>query len=77
MLIVAKRIFRVQMCFSTFSQRLKNAKTSTNTADKPIDNDLFKTYRNKVEKSSILRQFRQEVFRRTEINSEWQAIKKK
>jgi len=37
---------------------------------------VFKAYRKQVEKSSILRQFREDVFRRAELAEDWGRNKK-
>jgi hypothetical protein len=39
--------------------------------------DVFNAYRNQMEKSSVLREFRQEVFRRSELNVDWEKSKNK
>lgn len=38
-----------------------------------MEKDVFKAYRKQVEKGSILRQFREEVFRKSELRGDWEV----
>ena len=71
MLIVAKRVLGRNFAFAT--ARGKSKKQQTKLEDEyDMEKDVFKAYRKQVEKGSILRQFREEVFRKSELRGDWQ-----
>jgi hypothetical protein len=76
MMIVARSILNRSFYFAT-TKRGKRANQERATSEPPIEKDVFKAYRNQVEQTSVLRQFRQEVFRRSELNNEWETQRKK
>lgn len=72
MLIVAKRVLGRNFAFAT--ARGKSKKQQTKLEDQyDMEKDVFKAYRKQVEKGSILRQFREEVFRRSELQGDWEV----
>jgi len=71
MLIVAKRVLGRNFAFAT--ARGKSKKQQTKLEDEyDMEKDVFKAYRKQVEKGSILRQFREEVFRKSELRGDWE-----
>jgi hypothetical protein len=71
MLIVAKRVLGKNFAFAT--ARGKSKKQQTKLEDEyDMEKDVFKAYRKQVEKGSILRQFREEVFRKSELRGDWE-----
>ena len=71
MLIVAKRVLGRNFAFATV--RGKSKKQQKKLEDEyDMEKDVFKAYRKQVEKGSILRQFREEVFRKSELRGDWE-----
>ncbi len=64
MMIVARGVLNRGLCFSTATRRGRKANEDRSSFEPPLEKDVFKAYRNQVEKTSVLRQFREEVFRR-------------
>lgn len=76
-MIVARGIINRGFYFSFTTKRGRKASQERTNFEAPLETDVFKAYRNQVERTSVLRQFRQEVFRRSELSSEWENQKKK
>lgn len=75
MLAIAKRVLGKGYSFATVRSRGKK-QGAENGDGEAHEKDVFKSYRKQVEKSSILRQFREDVFRRSELSGDWDASKK-
>lgn len=75
MLAIAKRVFGQVYSFATVRARSKK-QSASNEAASANEKDVFKSYRKQLEKGSILRQFREDVFRRSELAEDWDASKK-
>lgn len=75
MLAIAKRVLGQGYSFATVRSRL-NKQSAANGNQEAHEKDVFKSYRKQVEKSSILRQFREDVFRRSELTGDWDPSKK-
>lgn len=71
MLIVAKNIARRGFGFGVSRKVAKKVMGGRAQREGKLEDDVFKAYRGQVEKGSILRQFREEVFRRAELNEDW------
>jgi hypothetical protein len=69
MLSITRNIISKSATFAT--ARVKQRKQSQSKANESESEDVFKAYRKQVEKSSILRQFREDVFRRAELADDW------
>ena len=77
MLVVVKNLLKNAYLFSA-AQKQGRKPIQKNTSEEPIlQKEVFQAYRSQVEKSSILRQFRESVFRRSKLNGEWSTIKSK
>lgn len=70
MLAIAKRITSRGYAFASSRGRARKAEKDDPEVD-PNEKDVFKAYRQQVEKGSILRQFREDVFRRSELSEDW------
>ena len=77
MLIVAARIISRGQAFATLRHSKRASQRRLAMEEGENDEDVFKAYRHQVEKGSILRQFRKEVFRRSEIDRDWEAEQRK
>lgn len=75
-MIVARNLINRGYFFATV-KRGKKANQERTNSEAPMEKDVFKAYRSQVEKTSVLRQFRQEVFRRSELSSDWENEQKK
>jgi hypothetical protein len=64
MLIVAKKVLQRGASFATARHRPKKQAAAPHS-DQVLEPDVLKAYRKSVEQGSILRQFREEVFRRS------------
>lgn len=71
-MIVARNFINQRFFFATVKRGKKANQERTNT-EAPMEKDVFKAYRSQVEKTSVLRQFRQEVFRRSELSNDWET----
>ena len=61
------------MNFAFATVRGKSKKQQKKLEDEyDMEKDVFKAYRKQVEKGSILRQFREEVFRKSELRGDWE-----
>lgn len=76
MLIVVRSLQNRSYLFSTARKRTRRGNDKA-AGDAPLEKDVFKAYRSQVEKGSILREFRREVFRRSELSEEWDSLKTK
>lgn len=77
MMIVARGTLSPAFYFATATRRGRKANADRTSFEAPLEKDVFKAYRSQVEKTSVLRQFREEVFRRAELSSEWENQKKR
>lgn len=70
MLAIAKRVAVRGQAFASVRGRTRKEE-APNPEGEPKENDVFRAYRKQVEKGSILRQFREDVFRRSELTEDW------
>ena len=70
MLIITRRILSGGFSFATTRTKLRKDR-GTKNKEEENDQDAYEAYRSEVEKGSVLRQFRQDVFRRAELIEDW------
>jgi hypothetical protein len=70
MLVIAKRVAARGQAFASVRSRTPKEE-APNPEGEPREKDVFRAYRKQVEKGSILRQFREDVFRRSELTEDW------
>lgn len=75
MLAIAKRITLQGYAFASSRAGVKKEQKVKSEAETK-EKDVFKAYREQVEKGSILRQFREDVFRRSELAGDWNQTNK-
>ena len=71
MLIITRRVLSGGFSFATTRSKLRKDRGGAKNEEDAGEKDVFKAYRNEVEKGSVLRQFRQDVFRRAELIEDW------
>lgn len=70
MLTIVKRLIGPGYSFATVRKVTKKQKP-TPQQEQTEDQEVFKAYRKQIQKGSILRQFRHDVYRRSQLAGDW------